>query len=483
MLHRLTTVFLGALLCCLPTTVCAAEDHIVTFWPLVDVRSSAAVDYTSVNLLGPLFNYEKKGSEREVNLRPLYFHARDDQQVHYRDFLYPVAQKTSEPDRSYFHLFHLLHYDFGVRETGSNNEFNLFPFLFYGQHQEQGDSYAFFPLGGRIYDKFGRDEIRFGLFPLYGWTRKEDRTVTNLLWPIYARIQGEQESGLKLWPLYGSSSKAGVYRKQFFLWPFFFAYDIGLDTEAPLHRRAVFPFYIRDDAPRYTARTYLWPFFSRIDNRAKNYREWNFPWPLVRITRGQNHHGNRFLPLYARELSGSFEKQWYLWPFYKIETTETEIFIRRRQRLLFFLFSHLEETVYDEVTPREKRIAFWPLFTYERLKGVSHFWTFSLLEPFFPGNAGIGRNWAPLWRFYQSHWDQHGNSASSFLWNLYWKERRGDDLAMELFPLFLLQRQGGEIAEFSLFKGLFRYRSSTEGKKVSLLYLPWGVKWKGPDEG
>ena len=54
-----------------------------------------------------------------------------------------------------------------------------------------------------VITRFGRDEIRFALFPLYGRTRKGGTQITNVLWPIFARIRGEHESGLKLWPLYG----------------------------------------------------------------------------------------------------------------------------------------------------------------------------------------------------------------------------------------------------------------------------------------
>lgn len=457
------------------------EAQILTVWPLADYRSSPDVDYASLNLLGPIINYERKGGEREFSLRPLYFRAWDEN-ASYSEFLYPVASRKSEPGNTFFQGLHLLNYDFGSRTKGSDNEFMLFPFVFYGKTEERGSYFALFPAGGKIYDKFGRDEMRFALFPLYGWTKKNDRTITNIVWPVYARIRGKNESGLKLWPLYGHSRKKGVYRKNFYLWPVGFRYDTGLDTENPTYLRTVFPFFVGKESPLESSRTYLWPFFSHTENRRKDYEEWNFPWPLVRITHGIDREGKRFLPFYADERSWNQRKRWFLWPVYKIEEIHTETLSRRRDRILYFLYSNLEETVFDEPGPRKKRVALWPLFTYEQVKGVSRFHTLSLLEPFFPEKDGFERNWSPLWRLYQRKWDKHGNEISSLFWNLYWKEKRGPNLIMEVFPFVFYKRETGRGTDFKLLKGLVRFRNDGEGKRLNLFYLPWAVPLGQKDE-
>jgi hypothetical protein len=457
------------------------EAKILTVWPLADYRRSPDVDYASLNLLGPIIKYERKGREREFSLRPLYFRAWDEN-ASYTEFLYPVASNKTEPGHTFFQGLHLLNYDFGSRTKGSDNEFMLFPFVFYGKTEERGSYFALFPAGGKIYDKFGRDEMRFALFPLYGWTRKDDRTITNIVWPVFARIRGNNESGLKFWPLYGDSRKKGVYRKTFYLWPIGFRYDTGLNTENPTYLRTVFPFFVGKESPQESSRTYLWPFFSHTENRRKDYEEWNFPWPLFRITHGTDKEGKRFLPFYADERSRDQRKRWFLWPVYKIEETHSETLNRRRDRILYFLYSDLEETMFDEPGPRKKRVALWPLFTYEQIKGVSHFHTLSLLEPFFPEKDGFERNWSPLWRLYQRKWDKHGNEISSLLWNLYWKERRGPDLVMEFFPFFFYKRETGRGTDFKLLKGLVRYRDDKVGKKLNLFYLPWAVPMGHKDE-
>jgi hypothetical protein len=118
----------------------------------------------------------------------------------------------------------------------------------------------------------------------------------------------------------------------------------------------------------------------------------------------------------------------------------------------------------------------WPLFLYqEKENGVS---SISLPAPVESvlDKEGIEQNWAPLWRLYQRRWDEDGNSASSFLWNLYWQERRGDELAYELFP-FISYRSGKKEGELKLLKGLISLKRSGEEQDLRLFWLPFGLKW------
>lgn len=456
-----------------------AGEGSLTIWPLVDYRYSETASYRSLSLLGPLVKYERKGEEREYSLRPLLFHAADEGANGYTELLYPVATQKTGPDLTFFQTFHLLSYDFGPEEKGGQNEFLLFPFIFYGQSPEKGKYFAFFPFGGRIYDFFGQDEVRFNLFPLHTKITKGETVKTSYLWPVFGTVRGPQESGFKVWPIYGQSRKEGVYRKQFFIWPLAYSQDLHLDREEPVRRRGVFPLYMSEITPKRATFTYLWPFFSHTRDDQKDYREWNFPWPLLRVSSGEYRRGFRFLPFFSNEYKGAAHMRWYGWPIYKIEEIETEIFVRRRSRVLFFLYSNMTETILEEGTPRKRRIAFWPLFTYERIKGVSTFFTLSVLEPFFPANDSVRRSWSPLWQLYKRKWDKQGNEVSSLLWNLYWKERRGSDLAMELFPAFDLRSRDGVIGELKILKGLVRYRRGDDGKHLRMFFVPWEISWGG----
>jgi hypothetical protein len=410
----------------------------------------------------------------------LVYRAVDDAGSSQTEVLYPLFSSKVNPDTARLDILHLLSWDFGTRESGSSNEFYLFPFLFYGSDRDQDSYFAFFPFGGKLINWFGRDEISFTLFPLYGRTLKDDRRIDNFFWPFFARISGKEEHGYKIWPIYGQSEKIGHYRKKFFLWPIFFFEDVDLDSGNPVHRRAALPFYLGVDSAESSYRSFLWPFFSWRQDRARNYTEWNFPWPLIRLTQGETRYGFRFLPFISDETVEANRKRWYFWPIYKIEDTHTERFERRRHRILFFLYSDLREQSYAS-GQEKRRVALWPLFSYARHRGVSHLHAFSLLEPFFPENRGIERSWAPLWRFYQQKWDQAGNRVVSLLWNLFWLEKQEHAIAWELFPLLEYRRESDQGKDFKFLKGLLRYHSGQGGKSLKLFFLPWGLSWGRDD--
>ena len=104
--------------------------------------------------------------------------------------------------------------------------------------------------------------ISFTLFPLYGRTERKTQRIDNVLWPFFAKISGENESGYKFWPIYGSSRKEGVYRKKFFLWPIFFSESLKLDSENPQEVRAAWPLYVSKESPEKTSQTFLWPLLN-----------------------------------------------------------------------------------------------------------------------------------------------------------------------------------------------------------------------------
>lgn len=459
----------------------AGEGTVFTLWPLADYRSSSAVDYTSFKVLGPLLNYERDQRTTRFALRPLFYHqhSRDGQQVE-ADYLFPVASRQRSGEQQDFQVLRLLNYDFGASETATKDEFNLFPLLFYGQTRTDESYFAFFPVGGRIRDKFGRETIDFALFPLYSRTVADGLTTHNLLWPFFALSRGPSISGWQFWPIYGSVQKQGSYEKRFLAWPLYIASDVGLDTAEPVSERLFFPAYHSVESSTFHSRTWLWPFFNHVEDEINGYEEWDFPWPLLRRTVGANKHGVRIFPFYTDETAGVNRQRYFLWPLYKIEESRSEIFVQRRDRILYFLYSDLEERVRNEPLPRKKRVALWPLFTYESRDGVATFSTFALLEPFYPGNDRIARNLAPFWHVYQARWDQQGNSASSLFWNLYWKERRGSDYAWELFPLLAYSQSSQDGSDLRLLKGLLRFQHADDHRTVKFLFLPWGIGWGAP---
>lgn len=462
-------VLLPLLLLCAGTSGYASEATLLTGGPLFDYRSAPSAHYRSLHILGPLFKFEQKGDEVEYALRPFFYRAADAKGLAQTEVLYPLAVERSQPQADYLDILHLLNADSGSRESGSSNQFYLFPLLFYGDDPEYGRYAAFFPVGGTLHNWFGRDHISFALFPLYGATERGTTRTTHLLWPFFSLVSGENESGFGLWPLYGESAKSGVYHRRYAFWPVFFDEEWQLDTTDPHHRFAVLPFWYEESSLDHTQTSVLWPFFSRIQDGREGYDQWDAPWPLVRVTSGSSRHGLRLLPLYADETIGDRRKRWFGWPLYQIEDLDTDLILRQRHRLLYFLYSDLAERKLD-TGAEKRRVDLWPLFSYHRENGVSRLNAIAILDAFFPENKAVERSWSPLWRVYQQRWDERGNLVVSILWNLYWQERQGEALAWELFPL-ADYRAAGDTSRWRILKGLFGWHRAGNERCLELFYF------------
>lgn len=449
-----------------------------TFSPFFEYRADPSIDYDSMHLLGPIVKSERKGLERDRALRPLFFLSTDQQrQAAQLDILYPLFTYKHDDAAVSYRLFFLINYYSNRDDEYSQRNFSLFPIIYYRNEPGEPLEHSIFPVSGHFYEKLGRDEIRYLLFPFYSRTYKDNTRVDNVLWPFFARISGADpmESGLKTWPLFGYSSYPGVYRKSMFLWPFWISEDLQQNTEVPVTVRYSFPFYLYSESPLASRRTAMWPFFSYVDDRKNGYTEWSFPWPLFQYARGEKYHGYKALPLISDMTRDDRRVRWFLWPVLKMQTQSIGSLEQGRTQVLFFLYSDLYEREEGSTADRRHRTLLWPLFGYRQEKGVSHFYTLSLLEPIFQQSEGVIRNWSPLWRIYQRKWDTKGNSVSSVLWNLFWHERSPDGVAWELFPAFSYRHESGVEREWSILKGLIRYRNKAQEKKLHLFYLPWGI--------
>jgi hypothetical protein len=461
----------------------SAQNSIVTFWPLFDYRESPADDYSNLSILGPLIKIQHWKQTEDVAFRPLFYRsATNDNAAAETTYLYPVGQSDISRDVTRIQVLQLLQHNVYRKSEPEEREQEsmLFPVYMSGTSEKYGPYTAFFPIYGNIYERFWKDEYHFILFPLYGKTVNKGTTSRNYLYPIFNTIEGENERGFHMWPLYGQAEKTGVYRKKFVLWPFYLSQDTGLDTDNPTSKLYMIPFYAASDSPKRTSRYYLWPFFGHVIDRGKNAEEWNYLWPLWRQVRGEQQNVDRFLPFFSHEEYKEHTKTWYMWPLYKHETDTSEQFAQERDRVLFFLYSDTLERWPKDGAER-RRTALWPLYLYQMdRKGIKSVSLPAPIEPIID-RVGIERNWAPLWRIYQQKWNDSGDSAVSFLWNLYWHEVRGDDMAYEIFPFVSYQSEQG-MSDLRLLKGLLRYRNHGDKRSVSLFGIPLGTYSGGAAE-
>ncbi len=460
------------------------EGTIFTLWPLIDYRESPREGYSNLSLLGPLFKLQRQKNDRDLAVRPLFYKTSNlKTDWASTEYLYPLASSETSPQVSTMQVMQLYQKNTYRKDEEDKQEKGtmLFPFYVSGRSEKYGPYTSVFPLYGDMYERFWRDEYHYVLFPLYGRTVKQGTTTRNYLYPIFSTTEGEKESGFQAWPLYGQSAKEGVYRKRFVLWPFYMKEQSGLNTDNPTSKLYLLPLYAATDSPKSASRYYLWPFFGYKTETEGNQEERDYFWPFVRTIRGDKRTMDSFLPFYSSDKKKESLKRWYMWPLLKHEELDSDVFRQERDRLLYFLYSDSRESWPKDGTER-RRTAFWPLFVYNRdTHGIK---SLSLPAPVESvlDREGIERSWAPFWRIYQQRWNEQGDSAVSFLWNLYWHERRGEDLAYEFFPLFAY-RSEMKRADFKLLKGLVRYRNDAGKKTFSLLWLPFGVHWGEADAG
>ncbi len=482
--HLLVTGLL--LLLCAPfaTTLYAAdgreageEGTVFTFWPLIDYRESPREGFSNLAILGPLFKLQHQGGARDLAIRPLFYDStRNNGQTSQTIYLYPLAATETTPAATKVSILELYQTSiFHKGEEGEEHNRMLLPFYLSGSSAKYGPYTSVFPFYGDIYERLWRDEIHFVMFPLYSRTVKGGTTNRNYLYPLFALTSGERESGFQFWPLYGQSAKEGVYHKRFVLWPLFMRESTGLDTANPTERLYLFPFYAAGDSPTRHSRHYLWPFVGHTADQGKQVEEWDYLWPIWYTIRGEGRKVDSYIPFYSRVEKSESVKYTYIWPLYSHEVMDSASYRQERDRILFWLYSDKRESWPVDGKER-RRIAFWPLFLYN---GNPHGgYSISLPAPVEPvlDKEGIEKSWAPLWRLYQQKWNDAGDSVVSVLWNLYWHERRGDELAYEFFPLLAYSSEQKR-TELKVLKGLIRYRNKDGESDFSLLWLPFGISW------
>jgi hypothetical protein len=455
------------------TSVSAAaeEGTIVTLWPLFDYRSSPATGYSNLSILGPIFKREHTGSTTKTAIRPFFFNSSSPESDD-SDILYPIASTSTSGGDTDTQIIKI--YQKHVSQAGTGEETSdtmLFPFYISGRSEKHGPYKSFFPIHGDIYERFWRDEYHYTLFPLYGRTVKQGTTSTNWLYPFFSTVSGDKESGFQFWPLYGQASKDGVYAKRFIIWPFYTAESLGLNGENPTENRYLLPFYASSESPRRSSTHIPWPFCGVVKDGTGNVIERDIFWPFWMTADGRDSSVRRYIPFYSESRAKESSTRWLMWPIYRHESIDSAPFRQEKRSLLYFLFSHSDE-MWPETGKDRSRSAFWPLYAWKRDEDGIRTLSMPAIAEAVVWNDGLERNWSPLWRLFISRWDDKGNNAVSLLWNLYWQEWRGKELAWELSPLIAYSSTAGG-SEFRLLKGLFGYSEGKEATTLSLFWIPF----------
>lgn len=246
------------------------------------------------------------------------------------------------------------------------------------------------------------------------------------------------------------------YQKFFFAWPFFFKERDAIGTTNELRSTALVPLFSVEHSALRDSIAFPWPLgFRKTEDREKEYREWDAPWPFVVVARGKGKRTDRIWPLFSKASTAEVETGFYAWPLYKWGKVHAAPYERESRKVMFYLYSDLIERNTDTLETLH-RTSSWPLFTYRKdFRGKERLQILSLLEPFMPTSKSVERDLSPVWSIWRSESNpETGASSQSLLWNLYRKERTPS------------------ARKCSLLFGLFQYQTGSDGRLLRLFYLP-----------
>ena len=465
-----------------------ADARAWNLWPLYDERDDPVDRMHVQSGLGPFLEFARSPDDavREFSLRPL-FRWRQDRLARRLEWevLYPLMSYSRDEADWEFQFLQVLNYrEEGYQAHAREGRLDLFP-LYLSGRTESGETYrAVLPFGGRALDRLGQDELEFVLFPAYVRMVKRGVETRYFPWPFISVTRGEKQSAFRIIPLYGEEVKEGVSEKRFVLWPLFFHQRTGLDEDNPEETLALLPFYASQRSKTRESTTVLWPFFNYTVDRERQYEQWELPWPLVQIARGEGRTIHRFLPFFSveervlrnefllRELKSSDLA--LLFPLYIRNREEIPGSVKVRHRILWYLYSDTREEGRDGST---RRVDAWPFFRYTRdREGAVEFQALALLEAFMPGNERIERNYSPLWALYTYRRSARGDEVRSLLWNLVRHERTPEGEAVEILGPLLAYRERGEDAHLSLLGGALEYEVR-HGIRTMRVFRKVAVTW------
>jgi hypothetical protein len=442
--------------------------------PLFDEFDLTLSQGSRTEAVGPLFYSEQSETRHTWAIPPLFSSTRDPAvELEEIDFVYPLLTYDRYGAQYRWQLFQLWSFSGGpTQQEPARNRFTLFPLYFQQRSSDPSQNYtAVVPFYGHINHRLFRSEIFFVMFPFYSQTRKKDVVTDNYLYPLFHLRHGNGLEGWQFWPLAGHERKEvtwqtngfndikviGGHESSFALWPIFFNERRALGTENPAQEWDFLPFYSEVRSPGRDSTTVLWPFFSRIDDREKEYREWDAPWPFVVVARGEGKTTTRVWPFFSQAHSPKLESDFYLWPIYKYNRGRGDTLDRERTRICFFLYSDTRDRN-TETHAWRRRVDLWPLFRHRRdFNGNTRLQILAPLEPFTPGSHKIERDYSPVWSLWRSEKNpQTGAASQSLLWNLYRRDT------------------APERKQVSALFGLFQAQSDSEGTRLRLFYIPFG---------
>jgi hypothetical protein len=444
----------------------AAERNI---WPFWVERVDDAAQRREWQAAGPFAFGRVQPGEEVSGFRPFYLRMEQGDRVR-SAALYPFFTWETRPDVSAFSFFQLINTRRTAETDGTDDRrFDIWPVYFSRDSGDPETTYrALMPIAGTVKYRLGFERLTWRAFPLYAQSKKGEMITTFTPWPIVRHIGGEGHHGFEVWPIYGSRTREGVYRKQFALWPLLYKHETGLDQPVPDLKVGALPFFTRETGPGYASATYAWPFFGYTHRtEPSRYDETRYFWPFLVQGRGEHKHVNRWAPFYTHSNVKGYDKTWVLWPLWRRAqwNDDDKNISQQRDQLLYFAWWSLEQRSLSnpDAAPATKR-HLWPFYSaWDNGAGRRQVQVFSPFEVFFPTNEHVRHLWTPLvavWRY-----DERGadDRSWSLLWHAATWKQSAAGCEFHLGPLFSWKR-GPQTARVALGRGLVGLERGEHGR-------------------
>jgi len=395
--------------------------------------------------IGSLISYKRQDINTRLVVSPFLF-SYDSADGGVYNYLYPLGRITK--NRSYFLPFYM------SKEDKENSDTSFF--LFFKGKSSRGSYFGFFPLFGKLYDRFGRDEMGFFMWPLYSYTEKEGSKKQNFLWPFFAFYSGNTE-GFKAWPIAGYREQKGVRKTGFFLWPFFAKDDKNLDTDDPIRSFYAIPFYLssENDSKTRITRYIMFPLYSHAQNPDRE--NWGIIWPFFSFTKGKEAEGYSIFPLIYNERKEKDRTFGFLWPFGYNETeyyANEQRYVRKRF-LLLNRYIEDEDGIFYNI---------WPFFEVSKRAGTTET---NVLSPVPLKSIDAHKIITPLFSIYERIENEEKISAN-VLHGFISTENDGKDYKTRLAFLVECKMEKGK-SSFEFLSGLF----GIDSEKVKIFFIPF----------
>ena len=429
----------------------------------------------TVRGLGPIFERsDRGGTNRLVAVRPFFVHEYDlCSGKEDLDVLWPVAHFTWWFHQTDWRFLLAYYHDPDTKDPTSSYRFWLLPLVAVGRSTTGKNYGALFPVGGEIYNWFGRDRVEFALFPLYWHSELNDLRTDHYLWPLISRTTGHDIYRFRVFPFYARSEKKGVEDHRSILWPFWST----VRYDRPGARGSgfmLFPIYGHSKTECNETWMFVPPFFRH--STGKSGTENIYLWPFIQTQTSKDQEKFYVWPIYGRRTTAQENRRFWLWPFIwnRTETRKD----RSVNHVVVFPVYHSERTrLKKENEPVVDRyVSVWPLGSYERKNDDYKRFRFPDLWPI-RNTAPIERNLTPWWTLYKYERTAVGRE-NDILWGLiHWGAETNGAAYGSVFPLASWGRgdSEGKRKDWDFLKGMLGYRRDESGTDWRLMYF---IHWR-----